>query len=313
MAYKLSILIGEFGIIRGSEYAELKAFVTIVEQGSFTAAAAQLGISASTLSQTIRELETRLGVRLLNRTTRSVSMTHAGERLHTRFNPAMAEMEAAVRDVADLRDLPAGPLRVHMSRASAAALLEPHLGRFHETYPDILLNVTIDEAVTDLVEAGYDAGIRLGEFLEPDMVAVKLGGEQRQIAVASPDYVERHGKPEIPADLLHHSCINWRQPGSSTCYKWEFFKNGQWSHVAVAGPLVVSQRDMAVAAALQGVGIAFWSEERLRPLIDEGKLVPLLGDWCGFFPGWFLYYPKQRRVPSAVRAFAEFLREANRA
>ncbi|WP_348648985.1 LysR substrate-binding domain-containing protein [Rhizobium sp. P38BS-XIX] len=131
--------------------------------------------------------------------------------------------------------------------------------------------------------------------------------------MASPDYVERHGKPEIPADLLHHTCINWRQPGRSTCYKWEFFKNGQWSHVAVAGPLVVSQRDMAVAAALQGVGIAFWSEERLRPLIDEGKLVPLLDDWCGFFPGWFLYYPKQRRTPSAVRSFAEFLRDANRA
>jgi DNA-binding transcriptional LysR family regulator len=304
-------LFGDYAIMRGSDYAELRAFVTVVSHGNFARAAAELRISASTLSQTIRELETRLGVRLLNRTTRSVSLTNAGARLHARFKPAMAEMEAAVQDVVNLRDTPAGTLRVHMSRTPAATYLEPILGRFHEAYPDIILDVTIDEAVTDIVEAGYDVGIRLGEFLEADMVAVKLGGEQRQLAVASPDYITRHGQPETPADLLHHHCINWRQPGSTGCYKWEFLKDGQWSAVAVSGPLVVSQRDMAVAAAVQGVGIAFWAEQRVRPLIAEGKLIPLLEEWCGTFPGWFLYYPRQRYTPLSVRAFVDFLRLSN--
>jgi DNA-binding transcriptional LysR family regulator len=294
--------------MRGSEYAELRAFVTVVAHRNFARAAAELRISASTLSQTIRELETRLGVRLLNRTTRSVSLTAAGERLHARFKPAMMEMEAAVQDVASLRDTPAGMLRVHMPSVAAAAYLEPVFGRFHETYPDIVLDVTIDDAVTDIVEAGYDIGARLGEFLEADMVAVKLGGEQRQLAVASPDYIDRHGRPEAPADLLQHRCINWRQPGSTGFYKWEFLKDGQWFAIAVNGPLVVSRRDLAIAAAVQGVGIAFWAEELVRPLIDEGKLMPLLEEWCGMFPGWFLYYPKQRHTPPSARAFVDFLR-----
>ncbi|TXI05492.1 MAG: LysR family transcriptional regulator [Rhizobium sp.] len=297
--------------MRGSDYAELRAFATVVAQGSFARAAAELRISPSTLSQTIRELETRLGVRLLNRTTRSLSLTHAGARLHERFKPAMAEMDAAVQDIVNLRDTPAGTLRVHIPRIPAAMFLEPVLGRFHEAYPDIILDVTVDEAVTDIVEAGYDVGIRLGEFLEPDMVAVRLGGEQRQLAVASPSYVARHGKPETPADLLHHRCINWRQPGSAHCYGWEFSKDGQWSTIAVDGPLIVSQRDMAIAAALQGVGIAFWAEQRVRPLIEEGRLVPLLEEWCGTFPGWYLYYPKQRCTPLGARAFVDFLLQAN--
>jgi len=294
--------------MRGSEYAELRAFVTVVAHGNFARAAAELGISASTLSQTIRALETRLGVRLLNRTTRSVSLTDAGARLHARFKPAMIEMAAAVQDVASLRTTPAGVLRVHMPSVAAAAYLEPVLGRFHEAYPDIVLDITIDDSVTDIVEAGHDVGARLGEFLEADMVAVKLGGEQRQLVVASPDYIDRHGRPQAPTDLLRHRCINWRQPGSTGLYKWEFLKDGRWFAVAVNGPLVVSHRDMAIAAAVQGVGIAFWAEELLRPLIDEGKLVALLEEWCGTFPGWFLYYPKQRYTPPCLRAFVDFLR-----
>jgi DNA-binding transcriptional LysR family regulator len=294
--------------MRGSQYAELKALVTVVAHGNFARAAAELGMSASALSQTIRELETRLGVRLLNRTTRSLSLTDAGARLHARFKPAMIEMEAAVADVASLRDTPAGPLRVHMPSVAAAAYLKPVLGRFHEAYPDIVLDVTIDERVVDIVEAGYDVGARLGEYLQADMVSVKLGGEQRQLVVAAPDYVARHGRPATPADLLAHRCINWRQPGSAGLYRWEFLKDGRWFAVAVNGPLVVSRRDMAIAAAVQGVGLAFWAEELVRPLIDEGKLVPLLEEWCGTFPGWFLYYPKQRHTPPGVRAFVNFLR-----
>jgi DNA-binding transcriptional LysR family regulator len=296
--------------MRGSDYAQLKAFVTVVAHGNFARAAAELRVSASTLSQTIRELESRLGVRLLNRTTRSLSLTDAGERLHARFRPAMVEMEAAVEDLASLRDRPAGMLRVHMPNAPAAAYLEPVLGQFHAAYPDVVLDVTVEDSVPDIVEAGYDVGVRLGESLEADMVAVKLGGEQRQIVVASPDYIARHGRPEEPGDLLRHHCINWRQPGSSGLYKWEFVKDGRWFSVAVNGPLVVSHRGMAVAAAVQGVGLAFRAEELLRPLIDQGKLVPLLEEWCGTIPGWYLCYRKQRYISPSVRAFADFLRRS---
>jgi DNA-binding transcriptional LysR family regulator len=297
--------------MRGNEYAQLKAFVTVVAHGSFARAAAELRISPSTLSQTIRELESRLGLRLLNRTTRSLSLTDAGERLHARFRPAMIEMEAAVEDVVSLRDRPAGVLRVHMPSAPAAAFLEPVLGRFHAMYPDVVLDVTIEDSVPDIVEAGYDVGVRLGESLEADMVAVQLSGEQRQLVVASPDYVARHGRPEQPADLLQHRCINWRQPGSAGLHKWEFVKDGRWFSVAVDGPLIVSRRGMAVAAAVQGVGLAFRAEELVRPLIDQGKLVPLLEEWCGTIPGWYLCYPKQRYVSPGTRAFVEFLRSSN--
>jgi DNA-binding transcriptional LysR family regulator len=294
--------------MRGSDYAELKAFVAVVAHGSFAKAASELRISPSTLSQMIRELEARVGVRLLNRTTRSVSLTEAGRRLHDRFKPAMEEMEVAVSDARSLRNSPAGVLRVHMPRLAATAYLAPFLGRFYETYPDIALDLTVSDAITDIVRGGYDVGVRLGELLQADMVAIPLGGEQRQLAVASPAYIAAHGRPEKPTDLLKHRCINWRQPGSTGCYNWEFVQDGQWFAVAVQGPLAVSHRDFAVAAALQGVGIAFWAEERLRPLIDEGKLVPLLEEWSGSFPGWYLYYPKQRHTPPSIRAFVDFCR-----
>jgi DNA-binding transcriptional LysR family regulator len=294
--------------MRGSEFAELKAFACVAAHANFARAAVDLGMSPSTLSQMIRALETRLGVRLLNRTTRSVALTHAGSRLLARFKPAMDEMDAAIHDVADLRDSPSGVLRVHASQRPASLFLEPVLGAFHRAYPNILLDLTVDEAVTDIVEAGYDVGIRLGEFIAADMVAVRLSDEQRQIAVASPAYLKQYGRPDTPADLLHHRCINWRQPGASGCYSWEFLTNGRWSSVAVKGPLIVSHRELAVSAAVQGVGIAFWAEERLHPLIAEGKLVPLLEDWCGSFPGWFAYYPRQRSMPLSVRAFVDSLR-----
>ena len=249
-------------------------------------------------------------MRLLNRTTRSVSMTDAGMRLYTRFEPAMREMEVALRDVAELRSRPAGTLRLHIPRLAAITYLEPILGAFHRAYPDIVLDVTVDDAVIDIVEAGYDAGVRLGELLDRDVVAFKLSDDFRELAVASPDYVARHGRPHAPADLLQHSCINWRQPGSAEPYKWEFYQDGRWFAVAVHGPLVVSHRDLAIAAALQGVGIAFWAEFRVRSLIDEGRLVPLLEDWSGTYPGWHLYYPRQRYTPSTVRAFIDFMRRS---
>jgi DNA-binding transcriptional LysR family regulator len=296
--------------MRGSEFAELRAFVAVAEQGNFARAAAELRLSPSTLSQTIRELEERLGVRLLNRTTRSVSITEAGQRLLSRFKPAMEEMQAAVADARNLRDRPAGTVRLHASRSASAVLVEPRLGRFFEAYPDIILDLTIDDAVTNIVAAGFDVSIRIGELLEEDMVAVKIGDDIRQLAVASPGYIARHGAPKEPSDLHSHRCINWRWPGTSGLYNWEFAKDGRWFSVAVNGPLIVSHRDAAVIAAVQGVGIAFWGEYAVRPYIDAGQLVPLLEEFSPAFPGWHLCYPKQRHTSAPVRAFVDFFRRA---
>jgi DNA-binding transcriptional LysR family regulator len=296
--------------MRGSEFAELRAFVAVAERGNFARAASALRISPSTLSQIIRELEERLGVRLLNRTTRSVSLTEAGQRLMARFKPAMEEMQAAVADARDLRDRPAGTVRLHTSRTAAVAVIEPLLGRFFEAFPEIILDISVDDAVTNIVEAGFDVGIRIGELLEDDMVAVRVGADMRQLAVASPAYLARHGRPQTPADLHSHRCINWRWPGMSGLYNWEFAEKGRWFSVAVNGPLIVSHRDTALQAALQGVGIAFWGEYALRSYIDSGELIPLLEEYSPTFAGWHLCYPKQRHTSAPVRAFVDFVRHA---
>ncbi|GGF86162.1 LysR family transcriptional regulator [Azorhizobium oxalatiphilum] len=296
--------------MRGHEYADLKAFATVAEAGSFARAAERLRISPSTLSQTIRTLEERLGVRLLNRTTRSVSLTEAGSRLLTRFQPAMAEMQAAVDEARALRDAPSGTVRLHVPRLAATVLVEPMLGAFNAAYPDIVLELAISDAVEDIVAGGFDVGITLGELLEKDMVAVALGGELRQLAVASPAYLARHGRPETPADLHAHACINWRKPGSGKIYNWEFFHDGRWITVAPEGPLIVSHREMALEAAAQGVGIAFayWSARWMQPLLEAGRLETVLEAFCPPFPGWHLYYPRQRYALPAVRALIDFLR-----
>ncbi len=296
--------------MRGREYAELRAFATIVEKGNFARAAEQLRISASTLSQTIRELEERLGVRLLNRTTRSVALTDAGRRLLTRLKPALAEMQAAVEDVTRLRKTPAGRLRVHTPRQVADIFIEPIFAEFYKAFPDILLDVTVDEAVIDIVEAGFDVGIRLGELLERDVIAFKLGEDIREIPVAAPSYLEAHGYPKTPADLHNHKCINWRPPGSNRLCNWRFGKDGQWFEVAVDGPLIVSHRDLAFTAARQGLGIAFGMQHRVQSSIRQRKLIALLDEWCPPFPGWHVYYSRQRYTPPAVRAFVEFLRRS---
>ncbi|MDE1146864.1 MAG: LysR substrate-binding domain-containing protein [Azospirillaceae bacterium] len=295
--------------MRGSEFADLRAFATIVAQGNFARAAAHLNVSPSALSQTIRGLEARLGVRLLNRTTRSVSVTDAGARLYARLKPVMEELEAAVADVNDLRERPAGTLRLTSSRVAAERFLAPILGEFHRAYPDIVLDTTVDDVVRDIVAEGYDAGIRLGELISEDMVAIKLGGSLRQVAVASPDYLARCGMPRHPRELLDHACINWRWTETGRIYHWEFQEpGGEWFSVAVKGPVIVSDRSMVLAAALQGVGIALWLEDRILPYLQDGRLVPILEDWCGPFPGFFLCYPKQRHTPVPLRVFADFMR-----
>jgi DNA-binding transcriptional LysR family regulator len=294
--------------MRGSEFAELKAFTTVATKGSFVRAAEQLGLSASSISQVIRDLEDRLGVRLLNRTTRSVSLTDAGSRLLARLTPAFVELEASVQELGELRDKPSGRLRIVTPRLPFIDHLGPLLDRFHVEYPDVMLDITVDDAITDIAARGYDLGVRLGELLEQDVVAFKMGGKLRQIAVASPEYVVRHGKPKHPRDLHAHKCISWRQAGSITPYSWEFQKGKEVLAISVNGPLILNDRSLTLLPAVQGVGIAFWVEHRVRSFIEAGTLVPLLEDWSPSFPGFFAYYRKQTVMPTALRVFVDFLK-----
>ncbi|WP_225768356.1 LysR family transcriptional regulator [Inquilinus sp. Marseille-Q2685] len=294
--------------MKASGTNDLRAFVAVAEQGSFSKAAERLGLSPSSLSQIIRALEERLGVRLLQRTTRSVALTEAGERLLLRIRPALDELDAALRDVGHFRDRPAGLVRVRCLRLAFRTYVERILAAFHDAYPEITLDILVDDAIVDLVAGGFDVGFTLGEVLEKDMVGVKLGAEIRQIAVAAPSYISRHGRPATPKDLHGHNCIRWRWPGRSLPYNWEFFSNGTWVEVEVDGSLIVSEQQMAIDAAVEGIGIAFWVEHAVQPLIDEGKLVPLLQDHSAPFPGLYLCYPRQRQMAPALRAFIDFVK-----
>lgn len=293
--------------MRGSEYAELQAFMAIVEQGNFSRAAAHLSVSPSALSQIIRTLETRLGVRLLNRTTRSVGLTDAGRSLVLRLRPALNDLETAVAGLAHLRDVPSGTLRLQVPHLAMRLYLEPLLGDFLRQYSEVVLDITLDDAVSDLLSGGFDASFRLGEVLNPGLGAVKIGGDFRQVAVAAPAYLAEHGTPRVPRDLLRHRCINWRQSGSVQVYAWEFQEAGQVYSVSVPGPLTVSDRSVALAAALQGVGIAFWVEDQVRPWVQAGRLVPLLEEYAVPFPGFYLCYPDQQPLPLPLQALIEFL------
>ncbi|PTQ07819.1 LysR family transcriptional regulator [Sphingomonas oleivorans] len=293
--------------MRGSDYAELRAFAAIVEHGSFVRAAAHLGISASALSQTIRGLEERLGVRLLNRTTRSVAPSEAGARFLTRLLPALADLDAAVADVTALRDTPAGLLRINATRLAAIHYLAPLIGPFLEAYPDITFDIVADDRLVDIVTGGFDAGVRLGERLEKDMVAVKLSGELEMMVVAAPSYLERFGTPGSPRDLQHHQCLNYRWPTDLSIYRWEFESGGERLEAAVEGPLVVNEPDILIRVALDGVGIAYLFEHQVRDLIADGKLVHLLKDWSPAFPGFYLYYPSRRQMAPPLRAFLDFI------
>ncbi|WP_213980870.1 LysR family transcriptional regulator [Sphingomonas sp. dw_22] len=295
-------------LLAGSDYNQLRAFVAVGEMLSFSRAAEALGVSPSALSQMVRGFEERVGVRLLNRTTRSVSLTDAGRNLFQRVRPAVSELADAVGQVQRYREGPTGTVRVHAFRSAAETYLAPMLGAFAQACPDVVLDVTLDDAVIDVVAAGFDAAIRIGEVIERDMIAVRLGPELRQIAVASPDYLAAHGRPEQPRDLVEHRCIRWHWPGRPTPYAWEFFENGSWFEVAVNGPLIVNDKDLVIRAALQGVGIAFPVEYAVRTHIAEGRLVPLLEPWSAPFPGMFLCYPRQRQMAPALRAFIDAVR-----
>jgi len=293
--------------MRGSDYAELRAFAAIAEHGNFSRAAARLQISPSALSQTMRGLETRLGVRLLNRTTRSVAPTEAGTRLLERLLPALGDLDAAVADVTALRDRPSGNLRINSNRIAAIHHLGPLIGPFLKAYPDVTMDIVVDEKLVDIVGARFDAGVRLGEKVEKDMVAVRLGGDLCMMVVASPGYLEAHGRPKSPRDLQVHRCINFRWPTGGGFYRWEFERGAEEMEALVHGPLIVNDAELGLAAAVGGVGLAYLFEHTVASDIAAGRLVHVLKEWSPPFPGFYLYYPGRRQMPPALRAFIDFM------
>lgn len=294
--------------MRGSEFAELKAFAAVVERASFARAAEHLGLSPSALSQTIRQLEGRIGARLLNRTTRSVAPSASGELLYRRIAPLFREMAAAVADASESAGQTSGMLRINTLGIAARTIIAPRLARFHQSYPDVVLDIVVDDALTDIVGGRFDAGIRVGGRLEKDMIAVRLTPDLNMVAVASPDYLSRRGIPKTPAELHKHACVNWRLQMDGRQYRWEFEKRGKRLEVSVDGPVVTNHADIGVAAALNGLGIAYHFErDGVSELLAQGRLVQVLADWSISRPGLFLYYPNRQHRPALLGAFIDCL------
>jgi len=290
------------------DWGSLAAFAAVAEERSFTRAAARLGVSPSALSHTLRRLEEKLGAQLLARSTRSVSTTQAGERLLARLNPAINEISSAVEQLGEISGHPSGHIRISAPGEAARRVIAPVLPKFVETYPDIIVEVLIEQAFTNIVERRLDAGIRLGESLEKDVVAVAVSGPLRMAAIASPTYLKRHGVPKTPRDLRSHRCINLRLPAAGTIYKWEFERGLEKMDIAVDGPLIFDAGGMVVDAALAGVGLGFVLEDRALEYFKSGALVRILADWCPPFPGFYLYYPGRRQVSPALAAFIDAIR-----
>jgi DNA-binding transcriptional LysR family regulator len=292
-----------------SDLSDITAFLLIAREGSFTKAAAKLGVSQSALSQTVRNLEARLGIRLLTRTTRKVSPTEAGERLIQAVAPRLEEVEAELAALTALRDKPAGTVRIAAGEHAAESILWPAIERLLPDYPDIVIEVVVDNGLTDIVAERLDAGVRLGEQVAKDMVAVRIGPDVRMAVVGTPDYFKRYPKPRTPEDLTTHNCINIRLPTAGGLYAWEFEKAGRALKVRVEGQLVFNTATMAVKAVLAGSGLAFVPEDRVLPQIGDGKLTRVLTDWCPFFPGFHLYYPSRRQPTPAFAVLANALRQ----
>jgi DNA-binding transcriptional LysR family regulator len=290
------------------DWGSLAAFAVVAEERSFTRAAARLGVSPSALSHTMRRLEERLRIQLLARSTRSVSTTEAGERLLARLGPAIEEISSAVEDLGRLLDRPSGHVRITASRTAARMVVAPVLPRFTQTYPEIVVETLIDPALTNIVAQRFDAGIRLGESLEKDVVAVAVTGPLRMAVVGTPHYFAMHPAPATPHDLRKHRGINFRLPTAGTIYKWEFEHRRHKMEVGVDGPLVFDDEDMIINAALAGVGLAYVVEEQVASLLQAGALARVLEDWCPPFPGFFLYYPGRRQVSPALAAFIDAIR-----
>lgn len=287
---------------------DLVAFLAVANERSFTKAAAKLGVSQSALSHTIRGLETRLGIRLLTRTTRSVSLTKAGEQLMLCAAPRIEEIEATIADLKEMREKPAGTIRITTSDHAANMILLPKLAKLLPKHPDIKVEIIIDYGLTDIVAERYDAGVRYGEQVEKDMIAVRIGPDTRMAAVASPAYFSRHKKPATPHDLTEHNCINIRLPTYGGLYAWEFEKGGREVNVRVDGQFIFNGVTQVVNAALSGLGMAYVPEELVSSLIAKRRLVRVLENWCPSFPGFYLYYPSRRQHSQAFALLVDALR-----
>ncbi len=290
-----------------TQLSQLAVLAAVSEHRSFRAAAKELLVAPSAISHAISSLEESLGVRLLARTTRSVAPTEEGRLLLERLRPALEEIDIALEAVRDTRAKPAGNLRITAPRFASDLLLAPRLGDFLNLYPDITLEIANEDGFTDIVKEGFDAGIRLEESLEADMIAVRVSPDLTTVIAASPEYFEHHPKPEHPRDLVHHRCIKRRFTNGSI-YRWEFEKDGQELVVSVDGPLIVSEDRLALLAAVNGAGLAYLFDMRVYDELAGGTLVRVLEDWCAPYSGAFLYYPTRRQMRPALRAFIDFFK-----
>ncbi|HYQ24954.1 LysR family transcriptional regulator [Stenotrophomonas sp.] len=288
--------------------SHLAAFAAVARHRSFRKAGGELTLSTSAVSYAIRALEERLGVGLFHRTTRSVALTEAGQRLLDRLQPALGQVHDALEEMNQFRDSPTGLLRINAARAAVPNQLGPRLTRFLRAHPDVRLELTENDGLVDIVAEGFDAGVRLHEFVPEDMVAVPLGPPLHGMIVASPEYLRQHPAPQHPRDLLQHECIRFRF-ASGHLYKWQFDREGQSLEIDVRGRLTLSEQTTIMRAVLDGFGLAYVLEDAARPHIEAGTMVAVLQDWSEPFPGFVLYYPKQRQMSSALRAFVDLLRE----
>lgn len=286
----------------------LTALLAVAEKRSFTAAAAELRVTPSAVSQTIRGLEERVGVRLLQRTTRSVGLTEAGARFIARLKPAMEGVHEAFESLGELRDRPAGTLRLNLSRVGYEQVIAPKLAAFLEAYPDIDLDVCIDDALADIVAQGFDAGVRIGEMVEREMIGVRVSADLRMAVVGSPAYFAARGKPKHPRDLHAHDCINYRGRALGVVYRWEFTEAGKDFEIAVNGRMLLNDSDFMVAAALDGAGLAYVLESTVREHLASRRLVRVLEPFCPSFPGFFLYYPSRAHLAPKLQALVDFLK-----
>jgi len=287
--------------------AEMNAFVAIAERSSFAKAAAHLGVSRSSLSETIRALEEKLGVRLLNRTTRSVALTEVGERLLAQLRPVLDNLDAALESVNVFRDKPAGLLRLTVPRPAAKTVIAPILARFLAEYPAITLDISVDSALTDIVRDRFDAGIRPGHRVEQDMIAIRVGEDARPTVVASPDYLRRHGTPQEPGELRAHNCTRMRFSNNAP-QRWIFEKRGKTVEVDVTGSLIAGESDLAIRAALDGVALARVPLQAVQAHLASKTLVEVLEDWKPRSVGFYLYYPSRRQMPAALQALIAMLK-----
>ncbi|KZD01045.1 LysR family transcriptional regulator [Oceanibaculum pacificum] len=286
----------------------INVFVAVAEARSFRAAADRLGVTRSAVSQAINGLEARLGVALFQRTTRSVNLTEAGSQLYQTIGPALSDITTALQKTIDRTERPAGQLRLAVSSIAETFLSGPLLASFARTYPDIQLDIVITDEEHDIVAEGYDAGVRLGEVIEQDMIAIPVSDDQRQVAVCAPSYLARVDPPTHPRDLVHHRCVGWRPAPGVAPYRWEFSENGRDFDVAVNPEITTNDMQLMIRLACMGAGVTVGMEESFRPWLARGELVMLLEEFCPSFPGFFLYFSSRRNLAPKLRALVDFVK-----